>query len=192
LKLDETTTDGGVEKVATTTITKEYFEDLGRIAETNAKSAQQSAQIATEYWVSSRQRNNKVAQQITHTLTEGIKRQSESNEELVSRIFEILEERDEAHKRFFGQWAQAFSRVPFDYAWQATHEAQKSATSGITASVNGGFPIAGYDELSVEEISKRLESLSAAQIKQVRDYERRTKNRKSLMEQFDRKLKAVS
>jgi hypothetical protein len=26
----------------------------------------------------------------------------------------------------------------------------------------------------------------------VRDHERRTKNRKSLMEQFDRKLKAVS
>jgi bZIP Maf transcription factor len=47
--------------------------------------------------------------------------------------------------------------------------------------------------LSVEEITDRLEGLSEAQIKQVRDHERRTKNRKSLMEQFDRKLhKAVS
>jgi hypothetical protein len=59
------------------------------------------------------------------------------------------------------------------------------------ASVNGGFPIAGYDELSVEEITDRLEGLSEAQIKQVRDHERRTKNRKSLMEQFDRKLNKV-
>jgi len=42
LELDETTTDGGVEKVATTTMTKMYFEDLGRIAESNAKSAQDS------------------------------------------------------------------------------------------------------------------------------------------------------
>ena len=79
-----------------------------------------------------------------------------------------------------------------DYARHATHEAEKSATSGITASVNGGFPIAGYDELVVEEISGRLETLSKAQIKRVRDLEWRTKNRKSLMEQFDRKLKVVS
>jgi hypothetical protein len=57
----------------------------------------------------------------------------------------------------------------------------------------GGLPIAGYDELSVEEISDRLEGLNEAQIKQQvrRDHERRTKNRKSLMEQFDRKLNKV-
>jgi hypothetical protein len=192
LELDETTTDGGVEKVATTTLTKAYFEDLGRITENNAKSAQESARIATEYWVASRERNNELAKDITRTLTESMKRQTDANEELLSRIFEILEERDEAHKRFFEQWAEAFSSVPFDYVRQATHGVEKSATSGDTASVNGGFPIAGYDELSVEEISGRLEALSEAQIKQVRDHERRTKNRKSLMEQFDRKLKIVS
>jgi hypothetical protein len=111
--------------VATTMMTKEYFEDLGKIAESNAKSAPQSARIATEYWVASRERNDKVAQEITRTLTEGMKHQTETNEELVSRIFEILEERDEAHKRFFEQWAEAFSRVPFEYTRQAAREAQK-------------------------------------------------------------------
>jgi hypothetical protein len=129
LELDETTTDGGVDKVATTMMTKTYFEDLGRIAESNAKSAQESARIATEYWVSSRERNNAVAQEITRTITEGMKRQTESNEELVGTIFEILEERDEAHKRFFEQWAEAFTSVPFEYTRQATREAQKKSAS---------------------------------------------------------------
>jgi hypothetical protein len=115
--------------VATTTMTKEYFEDLGRIAESNAKSAQESATIATEYWVSSRERNNKVAQEITRTLTEGMKHQTEGNEELVRRISELLEERDEAHKRFFEQWAEAFTSVPFDYVRHATREAQKKTAS---------------------------------------------------------------
>ena len=179
--------------MATTTMTKTYFEDLGRIAETNAKSAQQSARIATEYWVASRERNSKVAQETTRTITEGMRRQTDANEELTSRIFEILEERDEAHKRFFEQWAEAFASVPFDYGRQTIREAEeKRANSGITLSANWGFPIAGYEELSVEEISRRLDTLSEAQIKQVRDHERRTKNRKSLMEQFDRKLKVVS
>jgi hypothetical protein len=129
LELDETTTDGGVDKVATTTMTKTYFEDLGRIAESNAKSAQESARIATGYWVASRERNNKVAQEITQTLTEGMKRQTGANEELASRIFELLEERDEAHKRFFEQWAEAFTSVPFEYTPQATREAQKKTAS---------------------------------------------------------------
>jgi hypothetical protein len=129
LELDETTTDGGVDKVATTTMTKTYFEDLGKIAESNAKSAQQSARIATEYWVASRERNNQVAQEITQSITEGMKHQTEANEELVSRISKILEERDEAHKRFFEQWAEAFTSVPFEYTRQATREAHKKTAS---------------------------------------------------------------
>ena len=131
LELDETTTDGGVEKVATTTMTRTYFEDLGRIAESNAKSAQESARIASEYWVASRERNNKAAQEITRTLREGIKRQTKADEDLTSRVFEILEERDEAHKRFFEQWAEAFTSVPFDYTPQATREAQKKKTASL-------------------------------------------------------------
>jgi len=90
LELDETTTDGGVDKVATTMMTKEYFEDLGKIAESNAKSAQESARIAAEYWVASRERNNQVAQEITRTITEGMKHQTDANEELVSRILRSL------------------------------------------------------------------------------------------------------
>jgi hypothetical protein len=129
LELDATTTDGGVDKVATTMMTKEYFEDLGRIAERNAKSAQESARIATEYWVASSERNNKVAQEITRTITEGMRRQTGANEELVSRIFGILEERDEAHKRFFEQWAEAFTSVPFEYTRQATREGQTKTAS---------------------------------------------------------------
>jgi hypothetical protein len=129
LELDETTTDGGVDKVATTTMSKTYFEDLGKIAESNAKSAQESARIATEYWVASREKNNEVAQEITQSITEGMRRQTGANEELVSRIFEILEERDEAHKCFFSQWAEAFTSVPFEYTRQATREAQKKSAS---------------------------------------------------------------
>jgi hypothetical protein len=107
-------------------MTKMYFEDLGRIAESNAKSAQESARIASEYWVASSERNNKVAQEITQTLTEGMKRQTETNEALTTKI---LEERDEAHKRFFEQWAEAFTSVPFEYTRQATREAQKKSAS---------------------------------------------------------------
>ena len=58
------------------------------------------------------------------------------------------------------------------------------------AVVNGGLPIEGYDELNVNEISGRLDSLSEEELERVRDYERRNKNRDSLIEQLDRKIRA--
>src|SRR3954453_22005009 len=112
-------------------MSRTYFEDLGKIAESNAKSAQESARIATDYWAASREKNNEVAQEITQSITEGMRRQRSANEELVSRIFEILQERDEAHKRFFSQWAEAFASVPFEYTRQATREAQKKKTASL-------------------------------------------------------------
>ncbi len=54
------------------------------------------------------------------------------------------------------------------------------------------FPIAGYDQLTVEEVSERLDDLSAEEVQVVRDYEKRNKNRDTLLEQLDRKIKASS
>ena len=72
-----------------------------------------------------------------------------------------------------------------------------SATAGATAGAMRStaetttFPIAGYDEMNVEEVSKRLNDLSAEQIRLVRDYEERNKRRETLLEQMDRKIRAT-
>jgi hypothetical protein len=54
------------------------------------------------------------------------------------------------------------------------------------------FPIEGYDELNVGEISEQLDDLSEEDLKKVRDYERRNKSRDTLLEQLDRKIKTTS
>jgi hypothetical protein len=51
------------------------------------------------------------------------------------------------------------------------------------------FPIEGYDELTVEEVSARLDALSAEELREVRDYEERNKNRETLLEQLDRRIR---
>jgi hypothetical protein len=53
------------------------------------------------------------------------------------------------------------------------------------------FPIAGYDEMNVEEVSKRLNDLSVEELQLVRDYEERNKRRDTLLEQMDRKIRAT-
>jgi hypothetical protein len=49
---------------------------------------------------------------------------------------------------------------------------------------------ANYDELTVEEVSKRIEGLPTEQLKKVREFEKKNKNRETLIEQIDRKIRA--
>jgi hypothetical protein len=71
------------------------------------------------------------------------------------------------------------------------------ATTGATvegaerAAEAAAFPIAGYDDMNVEEISKRLDGLSVEELQLVRDYEERNKRRETLLEQMDRKIRAA-
>jgi len=52
------------------------------------------------------------------------------------------------------------------------------------------FPIANYDEKNVDEISARLDGLSNEQIRHLRSYEKAHKNRQSLIDRFESKLRA--
>ena len=52
----------------------------------------------------------------------------------------------------------------------------------------GTFPIMGYDDLTAAQITKRLNDLTPAQLRKIRDYERRTDGRKSILSSIERKL----
>ena len=54
------------------------------------------------------------------------------------------------------------------------------------------FPIEGYDELTVDEVSDRLSALSVEDLREVRDYEERNKNRETILEQLDRRIRSGS
>jgi hypothetical protein len=57
-----------------------------------------------------------------------------------------------------------------------------------TAGVGPSFPITGYDELTVSQVEKRLGGLTPAELRKVRDYERRHANRKTILNAIEQKL----
>jgi hypothetical protein len=69
---------------------------------------------------------------------------------------------------------------------KATREAE------LEVAVFSALQTANYDELTVAEISERLDGLSAEQLRKVREYEKKNKNRETLIEQIDRKIRANS
>ncbi|HEY3019365.1 MAG TPA: hypothetical protein VGJ32_04190 [Solirubrobacteraceae bacterium] len=56
------------------------------------------------------------------------------------------------------------------------------------AGLAGAFPISGYDELAAAQIISRLDGLTPAELRKVRDYERRHGNRKTVLSAIERKL----
>jgi hypothetical protein len=76
-----------------------------------------------------------------------------------------------------GSYSKLFN-IPLSYAKEGLRSAQS--------------PIEGYDELTVEEVSARLDALSTEELREVRDYEERNKNRETVLEQLDRRIRGGS
>jgi hypothetical protein len=56
------------------------------------------------------------------------------------------------------------------------------------AGVGPTFPILGYDDLNAQQIQSRLRALTPAELRKVRDYEKRHENRKSVLGAIESKL----
>jgi hypothetical protein len=59
--------------------------------------------------------------------------------------------------------------------------------NGATASDN--LPISGYDQLSAAQVLERLDGLTPAQLRKLRDYEQRHGNRKTVLDRIERRLR---
>ena len=56
------------------------------------------------------------------------------------------------------------------------------------AGVGPNFPIIAYDDLTADQVVGRLTDLSPAELRKVRDYERRNANRKTVLNSIEAKL----
>jgi hypothetical protein len=103
------------------------------------------------------------AQQQQQTFQQQAKEQQQSFQQMTQEVL--------------GSYSKLFN-IPLSYAQEGLRDAQ--------------FPIEGYDELNVEEVSARLDALSTEDLREVRDYEERTKNRETVLEQLDRRIRGGS
>ena len=56
------------------------------------------------------------------------------------------------------------------------------------AGLGPAFPVTGYDDLTTAQVNERLAGLTDAELRKVRDHERRNANRKSVLAAIDKRL----
>jgi hypothetical protein len=74
-----------------------------------------------------------------------------------------------------------------DKALRQTEKVTREAE--LRTAVLAALKTTDYEGLTVEEVSKRIEGLPTEQLKKVREFEKNHKNRETLLEQIDRKIR---
>jgi hypothetical protein len=159
---------------------------INKTAERLAKTSGDSYKTVIDHMVARQERNVRFGQEMIGGTVREIRHQAESNRALTQELVERAEMQRDAFRTLVGESVDAYTELmyaPLAYYRQGLRLVESEGT---------GFPIAGYDELNVKEIGDRLDGMSAAEIRTVREYEKRNKNRETLIEQFDRKLRAAS
>jgi hypothetical protein len=159
---------------------------INRTAERLAKTSADSYKVVMDHVVVQQERNVRFAQEVFGGAVREVRHQAESNRALTRELVERAEMQRDAFRTLVGETVDAYTDLlyaPVSYYRQGLR---------LVESEGAGFPIAGYDALNVKEIGDRLDGMTAAEIRTVREYEKRNKNRETLIEQFDRKLRAAS
>jgi hypothetical protein len=63
------------------------------------------------------------------------------------------------------------------------------AVRGLERRRSTGFPIDDYDDLTAAQITSKLDGLDEADLRQVRDYEKKNANRKSVLNAVEKRLR---
>ena len=104
-------------------------------------------------------------------------------QQLAQQFLPQSQQQQQQFQQMSEQWVgsyMGFVDAHLDYAQYAARRAQ------------GLPPIKGYDELSVDEVTEHLDELSVEETGEVKAYERRNKNRESLIKRMDQKINAAS
>ena len=164
------------------------MEKANKAAERLAETTRDSFGTIVDHAVGLQERNVRFAQGLVDDSIKELRFQVGSNRALSQELVERAEKQREAFQTLLEESVDAYMDLlytPFAYYRQGLRLVE-------TEVIGDGFPIPNYDDLNVEEVKGMLDGLTAAQIREVREYEKRNKNRETLIEQFDRKLKAAS
>jgi hypothetical protein len=187
------------------TLADSYRVVYGQAAE-SAERQQRRAQEFSEFVAENLREQAEAGRANAEQLTEQAARQQEAGQALARESVEAYTQfLNDAFSRYRAGTEQAAGSV------QEGVRTLSETTTGLLGTATGAvgaaagataegaeraaeaavFPIEGYDDMNVDEISKRLDGLSVEELQLVRDYEERNKRRETLLEQMDRKIRAA-
>jgi hypothetical protein len=195
-------------------------QDVNEAARRFAETLADSYRLVYGQAAESAERQQQRAREFSELVSGNLREQAEAGRANAEQLSEQAQRQREAGQALAQESVEAYTRFledAFSRYRSGTEQAAQSAqegvrtltetTTGLLGTVTGAvgatvegaeqaaeaavFPIEGYDEMNVDEISERLDGLSVEELQLVRDYEERNKKRETLLEQLDRKIRTA-
>ncbi len=132
--------------------------------------------------------------QLLNTPASYVSQQAEQQQQQLQQTFQQVAQQfvPQPQQQFqqlqqFEQMAQQWVGSYMDFV-----DAQLTYAQDAASRAQGLPPVKGYDDLSVQEVVERLDDLSVEEIGETKAYERRNKNRETLIKRMDQKMNASS
>ncbi len=192
--------------------------DVNEAARRFAETLAESYRVVYGQAAESGERQQRLAQEFSELVANNLREQAEGGRSGAKRLSEqadrqqeagraLAQESVEAYMDFLdasfsqyragamasGQTAAGVVGAATGAVTDATARTMDAATLGAQRTAETAtFPIPGYDEMNVDEISERVDALTDEQVRRLRDYERANQNRNTLIERFESRLRASS
>lgn len=186
---------------------------VNEAAEQFANAIMESQRTMAQRGVSLQEMNAQLTQQFFNNLIDNLRMMTEerrgASQELVDQIRRAQEAARTLTQESAGVYAE-FMNALLAMSQGALQREAGEAGRGTTREVQGTTsttpteapperqagaeepPLEDYDSLTVEQISQRLDGLSAEEIRQLRRYEAENKNRSTLLQRLDERIEAGS
>ena len=174
------------------------FMRFAELQQRNVRFAQEWMDYGVNFWRDQAESNANTAEVVARSASE----QQEG-------VRELAQQWASTYERFFSSWG-SYAEEGLKSAQQVTEQglenAGRTARQGLRVAEEAAeqteravrqadpnqLPIKNYDELNASEVAAKLDGLMAAELKKVEAYEKRNKNRETVVEQIGRKIKVVS
>src|ERR671932_2670698 len=176
---------------------------LNEAAQQFADAFVQAQRAAADRGISIQEINAQLTQDFFNRVIENLRTQAEDTRQVGQQLADQQQRATEAGQTLTQESVDAymdFVNSMFSF-WQgsteaaqgAAEEAQRTATEAPAERQEAGveqLPIENYDTLTVQQVSERLDDLSAEEIRQLRAYEAENKGRTTLLRRLDERIEA--
>lgn len=175
------------------------FAELGQ---RNVSFVQEWMGYGANYWREQAESNARTAEVVAQSVSE----QQESFRKLAEQMGSTYEGLFSSWDRYAKENLRRAEQVTGQVAERGIEAAEQVGRQGLRVAEDAAeqteravkkadpndLPIENYDKLNVSEISSKLDGLTVADLRKVEAYEKRNKNRETIIEQIERKIKAAS
>ncbi len=197
-------TDGNSRQNAQIRVAEEQVRQTEDLAKDGAEAFGRGAQgfgSAVELWAEQAQQQHRALRkfvegsmgsymQLLNTPASYFSQQAEQQQQQFQQTFQQFVPQPQQQFQQFQQFQQMTQQWVSSY--MGFVDAQLTYAQDAARRAQGLPPVKGYDELSVQEVAEHLDDLSVEEIGEVKAYERRNKNRESLLKRMDQKINASS